>query len=89
VEGDKMFSKDILSEVKKEGGLQRKKSQVELNQEAMDKKVSSIIAGNKFIEDSILHIKEQIKKGKDYKFVLNRDKDGLIKEIVAVPVEAV
>ena len=83
-----MFSKDILNEVSKEGGLQKKKSQVEINQESIDAKVSQILEKNKYIEDTISRIKDQITKGKEYKFVLNRDKDGMIKEIIAVPTGA-
>jgi anthranilate/para-aminobenzoate synthase component I len=80
-----MFSKDILNEIQKDGGITKKKSQAEINQENVDQKVSKILEQNKYIEDAINRIKDQIQKGKEYKFVLNRDADGLIKEVIAVP----
>jgi anthranilate/para-aminobenzoate synthase component I len=83
--GVKMFSKDILNEIQKDGGITKKKSQAEINQENVDQKVSKILEQNKYIEDAINRIKDQIQKGKEYKFVLNRDADGLIKEVIAVP----
>lgn len=81
-----MLSKDILDQVSKDGGLQKKKSQSEINQESIDQKMSQILEKNKYIEDAIARIKDQITKGKEYKFVLNRDKDGMITEVIAVPV---
>jgi hypothetical protein len=81
-----MLSKDILEELSKEGGLKKKKSQAEINQESIDQKMAQILEKNRYIEDSIARIKDQITKGKEYKFVLNRDKDGMIKEVIAVPV---
>lgn len=81
-----MISKDILDELAKDGGIKKKKSQAEIAQESMDLKMSQILEKNKYIEDSIARIKDQITKGREYKFVLNRDKDGMIKEVIAVPV---
>ena len=81
-----MLSKDILDQVSKDGGLQKKKSQSEINQESIDQKMSQILEKNKYIEDAISRIKDQITKGKEYKFVLNRDRDGMITEVIAVPV---
>ena len=80
-----MLSKDILDQVEKDGGLKKKKSQSDINQEAIDQKLNQVLEKNKYIEDAIARIKDQITKGKEYKFVINRDKDGMIQEVVAVP----
>lgn len=79
------LSSDVLKELEQQGAIKKKKTSVDIAQEETLKKLETLIEENKYIKDSINRIKEQSAKGKDFKFVINRAEDGLIKEIVAVP----
>lgn len=81
-----MLSSDTLKELKNQKAVTRIKTPTEKNVEDVSLKVDKVIEHSKYIEDSINRIKEQINKGKQYKFAINRDNDGLIKDVVAIPI---
>lgn len=81
-----MLSNETLSDLKKQNAVNRIKSPVEQVTEDVSLKVDQLLLQNKYIEDSIKRIREQVNKGKQYKFAINRDNDGLIKDVVAIPI---
>lgn len=82
-----MLSSETLSDLRKQNAVSRVKSPTEKNVENVSLKMDQVLAHNKYIEDAINRIKEQINKGKQYKFVIGRDESGLIREVTAVPLE--
>lgn len=81
-----MLSSETLSDLRKQNAVSRVKSPTEKNVENVSLKMDQVLAHNKYIEDAINRIKEQINKGKQYRFAINRDDSGLIKEITAIPI---
>ncbi len=75
-----MVSTDILERLKSEGAVKNKTSEG-LND--LKDKIEKILANDRILEDSISKLKEQITKGKKYKFHVVRNSEGLISEIVA------